>query len=155
MIEGVNLMRPDPLSLLWLLALPLSAAAAPKIDFGRDIRPLFSDKCFACHGPDEKQRQVGLRFDTKDGAYHVIVPGDSARSRLFQRISAANIASRMPPQASGLSLTDSQVDLIRRWIDQGAYWETHWSYVPPKRADLPAVKRKSWPRNSIDHFVLA
>src|SRR2546428_8649361 len=145
-------MRPNPLPLL-LLALPL--AGAPKIDFDREIRPLFSDKCFACHGPDEKQRQVDLHFDTKEGGYRVIVPGDSAKSRLFQRISAAAKANRMPPPASGLGLTDTQVDLISRWIDQGADWETHWSYVPPKRPELPAVKRKSWPRNPIDYFILA
>src|SRR5258708_10651570 len=146
-------MRLNPCSLLWLLAVPLSSAA-PKIDFDREIRPLFSDKCFACHGPDEKQRQAGLRFDTKEGL-RVIVPGDSAKSRLYQRIGAADKANRMPPPASGLSLTDSQVELVRRWIDQGADWETHWSYVPPKRVDLPSVKHKTWPRNSIDRFVLA
>jgi hypothetical protein len=139
---------------LWLLS-ALTAVAAPKIDFDREIRPIFSDKCFACHGPDEKQRQAGLRFDTKDGGYRVITPGDSGKSRLFQRVSATNKANRMPPPASGLSLTDSQVDLIRRWIDQGADWETHWSYVPPKRPDLPGVKRKGWARNPIDSFILA
>src|SRR5256714_13729402 len=90
------LIRPSPFPLLFLLALPL-AAAAPKIDFDREIRPLFSDKCFACHGPDEKQRQVGLRFDTQEGASRVIVAGDSAKSRLFQRISRANKASPLPP----------------------------------------------------------
>src|SRR5258708_24770547 len=105
-------MRHAPSSLLWLLALPLSAAAAPRIDFDREIRPLFSDKCFACHGPDEKQRQVGLRLDTKEGGSRVLVPGDSAKSRLYQRISATNKTSRMPPLASGLSLTDTQADLI-------------------------------------------
>ena len=139
---------------LWLLSAPL-APAAPKIDFDREIRPIFSDKCFACHGPDEKQRQVGLRFDTKEGGYRVIAPGDSGKSRLFQRISAPNKANRMPPPTSGLSLTDSQVDLIRRWIDQGADWETHWSYVAPKRPDPPGVKRKGWTRNPIDYFILA
>src|SRR5258705_10243887 len=113
-------MRPNPSSLLWLLALPL-ASGAPKIDFDREIRPVFSDKCFACHGPDEKQRQAGLRFDTREGL-RVIVPGDSAKSRLFQRISAAGQPSRMPPPASGLSLTAPQIDLVRRWIDQGADW---------------------------------
>src|SRR5260370_38226389 len=118
-------MRTKPCSLLCLLAVPRSSAA-PKIDFDREIRPRFSDKCFACHGPDEKQRQAGLRFDTKEGL-RVIVPGDSANSRLFQRISATN-ANRMPPTASGLSLTDSQVNLVPRWIDQGADGETHCSY---------------------------
>jgi hypothetical protein len=139
---------------LWLLSLPL-ASAAPKIDFDREIRPIFSDKCFACHGPDEKQRQAGLRFDTKDGGYRVIAPGDSGKSRLFQRISATTKASRMPPPASGLSLSDNQIDLIRRWIDQGADWETHWSYVPPKRPNLPSPKRRNWTRNPIDYFILA
>src|SRR5260370_19681178 len=108
-------MRPYPLSLLWLLAPPL-AFAAPKIDFDREIRPILSDKCFACHGPDEKQRQAGLRFDVKEGAARVIVAGDSASSRIFQRISAANAANRMPPPASSLSLTDQQVKLIRQWL---------------------------------------
>src|SRR5215471_12737655 len=139
---------------LWLLWLPV-ASAAPKIDFDREIRPLFSDKCFACHGPDEKQRQAGQRFDTKEGGYRVIAPGDSAKSRLIQRISAANKASRMPPPTSGLSLSDNQIDLIRRWIDQGADWETHWSYRAPKRPDLPPIKRRNWPRNPIDYFILA
>src|SRR6266699_3335316 len=146
-------MRPNLCSLPCLLVVPLSSAA-PKVDFDREIRPLFSDKCFACHGPDEKQRQAGLRFDTKEGL-RVIVPGDSAKSRLYQRIRAADKANRMPPPASGLSLTDSQVELVRRWIDQGADWEAHWSYVPPKRVDLPSVKHKTWPLNSIDHFILA
>jgi mono/diheme cytochrome c family protein len=98
---------------LWLAAAAVSPAA-PKIDFDREIRPLFSDKCFACHGPDEKQRQAGLRFDIKEGVSRVITPGDSGHSRLFQRIGAANKANRMPPTASGLTLTDQQVDLIRR-----------------------------------------
>src|SRR5947209_16270045 len=139
--------------LCWLAA-PLASGAA-KIDFDREIRPLISDKCFACHGPDEKQRQAGLRFDTKEGGYRVIVPGDSSKSRLIQRIGALGKPTRMPPPASGLSLTEAQVDLIRRWIDQGAEWETHWSYIAPRRVEAPAVRRKSWPRNPIDRFVLA
>jgi hypothetical protein len=146
--------RPNPLSLLWLLA-AAPIFAAPKVDFDREIRPLLSDKCYTCHGPDEKQRQAGLRFDTKEGGARVIAPGDSAKSRLFQRISAANKATRMPPAASGLSLSDSQIDLIRRWIDQGAEWERHWSYVAPQRPPVPAVKRRGWIRDPIDAFVLA
>ncbi len=137
-----------------LVAVPL-AHSAPKIDFDREIRPLFSDKCFTCHGPDEKQRQAGLRFDTKDGGYRVLKPGDSAHSRLYERISAANPANRMPPAASGLSLTAAQIDLIKRWIDEGADWKTHWSYLPPQRPELPAVRRQNWTRNPIDFFILA
>src|SRR2546429_8238162 len=98
-------MRPNLCSLLCLLAVPL-AAAAPKIDFDREIRPLFSDKCFACHGPDEKQRQGDLRFDIKEGASRVIVPGDSAKSRLFQRITASDKARRHPPPRSCVSASD-------------------------------------------------
>src|SRR5260370_1555011 len=93
------------------------AVAAPKVDFDREIRPIFSDKCFACHGPDEKQRQAGLLFDTKEGGYRVITPGDSRKSRLFQRISASAKANRMPPPASGLTLPDQPTDLVRPWID--------------------------------------
>jgi hypothetical protein len=128
--------------------------AAPKVDFDREVRPIFSDKCFACHGPDEKQRQANLRFDNKESAYRVITPSDSSKSRLIGRISGAP-ASRMPPPSSGLSLTGEQIDVLRRWIDQGADWESHWSFTPPKRPDPPSVKRKSWVRNPIDRFILA
>ena len=100
------------ISALSLATLP-SAQAAPKIDFDREIRPIFSDKCFACHGPDEKQRQARLRFDQKEGSARVVAPGDSAHSLLYERISATDKARRMPPAYSGLNLTDAQVDLIR------------------------------------------
>jgi hypothetical protein len=99
-----------------------------------------------------------LRFDTKEGAFAkqgVIVPGDSARSRLIQRITAAASETRMPPAYSGRSLTDKQIDLLRRWVDEGARWETHWAYVPPIRSELPTVKTPAWVRNPIDNFVLA
>jgi hypothetical protein len=141
-------------------AAPADPATKP-VDFDRDIRPILSDNCFACHGPDEQQRKVNLRFDTREGAfadrggYQVIVPGKSADSKLYQRISTAKPAMRMPPASFERSLNETQVDLIRRWIDQGAKWETHWSYVPPKRPDLPPVKESSWVRNPIDNFVLA
>jgi mono/diheme cytochrome c family protein len=135
---------------------------APKpVDFDREIRPILSDNCFACHGPDEGQRQVGLRLDTKEGAfadrggYQVIVPGKASESRLFQRVSAKDEALRMPPPGFERNLTAKQIELIRRWIDQGAKWETHWSFVPPKRPPLPMVKEESWPRNGIDRFILA
>jgi mono/diheme cytochrome c family protein len=147
-----------------LLAQPLAAAAesaAKPVDFDRDIRPILSDNCYACHGPDEKQRQVNLRLDTKEGAfadrggYRVIVPGDAAKSKLFQKITAENKALRMPPPGSERSLTAAQIDRIRRWIEQGARWETHWSYRPPQRPAIPKVKNAAWPRNPIDFFILA
>src|ERR1700686_2134698 len=102
--------------------LVLFPAAALAVDFDRDIRPILSDNCFACHGPDEQQRKVNLRFDTRDGAfadrggYQVIVPGKFAESKLYQRISAAKPALRMPPASFERNLNEAQVDLIRRWI---------------------------------------
>ncbi|MEB2359904.1 MAG: DUF1553 domain-containing protein [Bryobacterales bacterium] len=140
-----------------------AGGASPQkpIDFNRDIRPILSDTCFACHGPDEKHRMVGLRLDTKDGAFAerkggpVIVPGDPAASRLYQRVSAEKKAMRMPPAGAGQDLTAAQIDLLRRWIAQGAKWETHWAYTTPVRPELPTVGEKGWPRNAIDNFVLA
>ncbi|MCS6952199.1 MAG: DUF1553 domain-containing protein [Bryobacterales bacterium] len=142
------------------LALVASAAEKP-IQFDRDIRPILSDNCFTCHGPDEKQRQAGLRLDTKEGlfaernGYRIIVPGDPGQSRLYQRISHPKKALRMPPPNFHRSLTDKQIELIRTWIEQGASWKEHWAYTPPQRPPLPAVRLKSWPRNPIDYFVLA
>jgi mono/diheme cytochrome c family protein len=146
-----------------LVALARFAAAATpgKIDFDRDIRPILSDNCFACHGPDEAQRKANLRLDTPEGllqdrkAYKIITPGDSAHSRLYQRISAEQKATRMPPPYAQRQLTPPQVDLIKHWIDDGAKMETHWAWVAPQRPDPPATKNKKWPKNEIDRFVLA
>ncbi|MFB3922122.1 MAG: DUF1553 domain-containing protein [Terriglobia bacterium] len=132
------------------------------VEFDRDIRPILSDNCFTCHGPNDADRMANLRLDIKDGGafdqrdgYRVIVPGSSAQSRLYQKISAQDEADRMPPTYSGRSLTPKQIELIRQWIDQGAHWETHWAFVAPKRPALPEVKSAKWPRNEIDRFVLA
>ena len=144
-----------------LFAIPLVAATPGKIDFDRDIRPILSDNCFACHGPDEAQRKAKLRLDTSDGAfedrktYKIVVPGDSANSRLYQRISAEKKAARMPPPYAQRQLTPAQVDLIKRWIDEGAKYEIHWAWIAPRRPDPPAAKNRKWPRNDIDRFVLA
>ena len=109
------------ISCAFLLASLVPAGAAPRpVDFDREIRPILSDNCFTCHGPDEKQRMVKLRLDTKEGAfaerggYRVIVPGDAPASRLYQRISAPDKARRMPPLMANRTLTAAQVDLIRR-----------------------------------------
>ncbi len=150
-----------PCSVLVLLALSAASAFAapnPGVNFDRQIRPILSDNCFTCHGPDEKHRMASLHFDTKDGAFSktgVITPGNSAASRMYQRISNTNEAMRMPPAYSGHKLTDTQIDLIKRWIDEGAKWETHWAFVPPKRPDLPEVHDKTWVRTPVDNFVLA
>ena len=129
--------------------------AVTPVDFGRQIRPLLSENCFSCHGPDEKNRMAGLRLDTREGALGRIKPGDAAASPLFQRVSHEKKSLRMPPVASGRALNDKQVELIKRWIDEGAAWKTHWSYSPPVRAELPLVKDKAWGKTPIDRFVLA
>jgi hypothetical protein len=147
-------------AMLYAVAVSGHAGDPPQqsVDFNRDIRPILSDNCFTCHGPDEKQRKAGLHFDTKAGAFAkagVIIPGDAAGSRLIKRITADDPEMRMPPPDSGHSLTDNQKALIRRWIDQGAKWETHWAYIAPVRPDPPKTGDTAWPRNPIDNFVLA
>jgi hypothetical protein len=133
-------------------------AAGPAVDFDRQVRPILSDNCFACHGPDEKHRMAGLHFDTKDGAFSktgVILPGDSAHSKMYLKVSNPNEALRMPPPYSGRKLTPQQVETIKNWIDSGAKWDMHWAFVPPKRPELPTVNDEKWARNPIDRFVLA
>jgi Protein of unknown function (DUF1553)/Protein of unknown function (DUF1549)/Concanavalin A-like lectin/glucanases superfamily/Planctomycete cytochrome C len=132
--------------------------ATPAVDFDRQIRPILADNCFTCHGPDEKHRMAGLHFDTKEGAFGkpgVIVPGDSAHSKMYLKISNPNVALRMPPTYSGRKLTATQIETIKNWIDSGAKWEMHWAYVPPKHPELPAVQDTKWVRNPIDQFVLS
>jgi len=141
---------------LFLVAVPGLFAQTPhKVDFARQVHPILSDACFACHGPDDAQRKANLRLDTREGASKVIKPGDAAASRLYQRVSHAKKALRMPPPVSPVTLTDAQVDTLKRWINEGAEWKTHWSYAPPKRPAAPEVKLKNWPKNDIDRFVLA
>ena len=136
------------------------AGARETVEFNRDIRPLLSDRCYTCHGPDQARRRTKLRFDVEAdakqdlGGRFAIVPGDTAKSEILRRITAAEPARRMPPVSSGPALTTGQIDLIQRWIDQGAKWEKHWSFNPPRRAPLPEVSNRAWPRNEIDFFVL-
>jgi hypothetical protein len=136
----------------------LLSQAAPAVDFDRQVRPILSDNCFTCHGPDENHRMLGIHFDTKEGAFGkpgVIVPGDSAHSKMYLRVSNPNAALRMPPVSSGRKLTPVQVETIKNWIDSGAKWETHWAYAVPVRPALPNVKNTAWVRTPIDRFVLA
>ena len=130
------------------------------IEFDRDIRPILSDRCYACHGPDEANRTTDLRFDTQEGTFrdlggrYAVVPGDLAKSGMFQRISSRELFLRMPPTYSGLKLSQEEIELIRLWIEQGAKWQVHWSFIPPKRLPLPKVSNAGWPRSGIDFFVL-
>lgn len=143
-----------------LIAAAHCLAAENPVDFDREVRPILSDRCLTCHGPDEKRRMASLRLDTQDGifahrgAYDIVSPGDPAKSRLLTRISAG-AAARMPPAQAGPGLTETQIATIRKWIEQGAKWKRHWAFLPPQRRELPAVRNERWPRNAIDRFVEA
>ena len=137
-----------------LLILDPATADTP-IDFNREIRPILSENCFQCHGPDLNKRKAKLRLDTREGAIaSAIVPGKAAQSKLVKRIISTG-EERMPPEESNKKLTSVQVELLKRWIEQGAEYKGHWAFIPPVRSPLPAVKNNSWPRNAIDRFILA
>jgi Protein of unknown function (DUF1553)/Protein of unknown function (DUF1549)/Concanavalin A-like lectin/glucanases superfamily/Planctomycete cytochrome C len=125
------------------------------IEFNRDIRPILSDKCFVCHGPDAPAKRIRLRLDSEAPARAAIAPGKPEASKLVQRITHADDAMRMPPADSGRKLTPREIELLTEWIRQGAPWQTHWAFIPPTRPAPPPVKNAAWVRNAIDRFVLA
>ena len=142
-------------SLIAVFSVPL--LADERVDFNRDIRPLLSDRCFACHGPDENTREADLRLDVAEG----VVQGDSAvvrakdldASELYQRIISDDVDTVMPPPSTNKPLSESEKDLLKKWIEQGAAWETHWAYLPPVKVNLPEAKTPS--TNPIDAFIQA
>lgn len=151
------------LALALMLAAECSpaAAASGEVDFQRQVRPILSDNCFLCHGPDKGTRMADLRLDIKEGLFgerkngHPVVPGKPDDSLLIKRIYSNDAAFRMPPVFSHKTLTEEQKDTLRRWIGQGAKWSQHWAFVPPVKAPLPRVNNAAWPKNEIDRFVLA
>lgn len=140
-------------------ASPQRPAAAP-VEFNRDVLPILSENCFACHGMDRNKRMAGLRLDTPEALAPLpsgriaVVPGKPRASALYQRITAKN-AQVMPPPYSGKKLTAEQIETLRHWIAQGGGYAPHWAYILPKRPTLPAVQDARWPLNPIDHFILA
>jgi hypothetical protein len=130
------------------------------VDFNRDIRPILSDNCYRCHGPDKNQRKAHLRLDTREGLFsshddiHIVASGKPRQSEFFRRITATDKSERMPDPKSGKSLTPRQIALIQKWIEQGAAWKGHWAYIKPSRPDLPAVGEAGYGSNAIDRFVL-
>jgi hypothetical protein len=135
------------------------------VSYNFQIRPVLSDKCFKCHGPDANKRQASLRLDIADSAYaplketkgaFAIVPGKPDESELYKRVSSEDTSFMMPPIDAHLGvLTKYEVSLFEKWIKQGAHYETHWAFTAPKKSPLPIVNNKGWPKNEIDYFVLS
>lgn len=132
-------------------------AKESQVSYARQIKPILSRSCYACHGPDETHREADLRLDVRESAVdYAIVPGDSQQSYLLDLIASADPDDRMPPADSALpQLSAEQVEMIRRWIDAGAEFEEHWAYVPPVAPQPPRGPDSAWPLNPIDHFIAA
>jgi len=151
-------MLPRALALL-AAALPLAGQAATTVEFNRDVRPILSDKCFICHGPDAAAKKVPFRLDREEfakaelgGGRHAIVAGNPAASALLDRITSSDPARRMPPAYTQQTLTVAEIATLRQWIEEGAQWELPWSLIAPKRIEPPAVAAVS---NPIDRFIVA
>ncbi|MFK7768931.1 MAG: DUF1553 domain-containing protein [Mariniblastus sp.] len=125
------------------------------VDFNRQIKPILSDRCFLCHGPDAETREADLRLDTEEGAYAAIEAGDHESSELYSRITSDDEDDVMPPPDSNLSLSAEEKEILKRWIDEGAKWEEHWSFVAPKQSTPPTLANKHNAANEIDQFILA
>ena len=128
-----------------------------RVQFNRDIRPILSENCYACHGPDKNRRKAKLRLDERAAAVgaNAIAPGKPDESELVARVFEEDADQRMPPPASRKTLTPAQKDLLKQWIEEGALYQAHWAYVPPQRPAVPAVRNTSWVRNPIDAFILS
>src|SRR5258707_1889707 len=150
------------IGMVGFLALDRSPAAAPaakptaEIRFNRDIRPILSDSCFTCHGPDKGNRKAKLRLDDREVALskRAIVPGDVEKSEVVRRLFTTDPDDQMPPPDSGRKITQAQRELLKKWIAAGAQYQPHWAYVPPVRPEIPATTDKAWVRNPIDAFIL-
>jgi hypothetical protein len=126
-----------------------------RIQFNRDVRPILSDHCYQCHGPDKAKRKADLRLDSEESARKVMTPGDPAKSELVQRIMATDESQRMPPNKAGTPLSPRDIAVLRRWVEQGAPWQQHWSFPKPDRPTQPSVRTAGGVRNPIDAFILA
>lgn len=134
------------------------------VDYNFHIRPILSDRCFKCHGPDAQKREAGLRLDTEEGAYaalkdnkgkHAIIPGDPLSSVLYTRIITTDTAELMPPPSENLPLSKFEIQLIEKWIKQGAKYKKHWAFIPPSKPSIPKVNDEEWPKQALDYFVLS
>jgi mono/diheme cytochrome c family protein len=162
----MNVSMRRALLIAWLVpAATLAAGPAPNgapVEYNREVRPILSKNCFACHGSDPSTRKAGLRLDVRDEAVRAqksgataIVAGTPDDSELIARVAEADETVRMPPRKAGPRLAPAEVDVLRRWVAQGATYAEHWAFVKPLDRPLPAVKNGAWPRNGIDRWVLA
>ena len=131
-------------------------------DYGQDVRPILSQFCFKCHGPDEAKREAGMRLDLREEAIRTagsgerpIVPGEPGASELIRRLHSADPDQRMPPASTKMQLSEAQKETLRKWIASGATYKPHWSFVAPQRPSVPPVQNPSWSRSPIDRFILA
>ncbi len=133
------------------------ATSAELLQYNREVRPILADKCFPCHGPDSAARKADLRLDQRDAAIDMgaIDPGEPDNSEIMARITSDDPDMMMPPPAIHKSLKPAEIELLKRWITEGAQYQVHWSFIAPQRPELPAVQHGDWVRNPIDHFVLA
>lgn len=141
---------------------PKPQPKAESVRFSQDVRPILTEHCYACHGPDVGTRKAGLRLDTEEGATAklksggvAVVPGNLDDSDLIFRITTDDPEAKMPPKKFHKDLTAAQIETLRRWVEEGAHWTSHWAFVPPRRPAPPAVKNTTWERNPIDRFILA
>ena len=147
----------------WGIMIPSLSVSiqAEEVVFNRDVLPLLSKYCFACHGPDEAKREAALRLDTREGLFGdtgealVVQAGDPSKSLLIERIYSHDEDDVMPPPEAKMPLNDDQRALLQKWVEQGASWEGHWSFQTPELSTLPEVQKKSWVRNPIDRFILS
>ena len=143
-------------------AAPPIAGVPDRVDFNFHVKPLLSDRCFKCHGPDDRQRKGGLRLDVQASAlatletgHRAIVPGSTSKSELVRRITSTDPKVMMPAPDSHLALDEIEKATLIRWIEQGAEWKPHWAFIAPKTPAVPAVQKQGWARGEIDRFVLA
>lgn len=157
------LTRPAFVIACLLAAASTSSADDPQpVDFNKQVRPILSNACYKCHGPDEEQREAGLRLDVREEALApaesgkpAIVPGEPEKSPLVARVHSTKKGIQMPPPESNKTLSDTDKETLRQWIAEGAEYRQHWSFVPPRRSAPPVVKNEKWVRDPIDRFILA
>lgn len=142
------------LLLTTFVVITASARAERKVDFDREVRPILSEYCFTCHGPDDKARKADLKLHTRDGALSVIDLKKPAESELIRRITTTDKVDRMPPEKTGKALKPAQIETLKAWVAQGAEYQKHWAFVVPQRPNIPQAG-EGWARNAIDHFIAA